>query len=57
MQKKKLGEVSPFPFEDFLLISLDNKWSKIFGEIPKFEVLIDGKGKLNLKSTKSIQYK
>ena len=57
MQTKKLGEVSPYLFEGFLLISLDNNWSKIFGEKPRFEVLIDGKGKLNIKSIKSIQYR
>jgi len=57
MQKKKLGEVSPYLFEGFLLLSLDNKWTKIFGENPRFEVFIDGKGKLNLKSTKSISYR
>jgi len=53
---KKLGEFDSFLFEDHIIISLDRKWLEVFGELPKFEVAIDEKGKLHIKSTKSISY-
>ncbi|GEM_PF-1979097 len=54
---KNLGIYDSFLFDEHILISLDKKWIEVFGEIPKFEVKIDSKGKLHLVSTKSIQYK
>jgi len=53
---KNLGTYDSFLFEEHILISLDKKWIEIFGEIPKFEVKIDKKGKLHIISTRSIQY-
>jgi len=53
---KNLGTYEPFLFENSIIISLDKKWIEVFGELPKFEVKIDNKGKLHMTSTKSIQY-
>lgn len=53
---KNLGTYEPFLFEEHILISLDKKWIEVFGELPKFEVKIDKKGKLCITSTKSIPY-
>lgn len=53
---KKLGEFDSFLFENHIIISLDKKWLEAFGELPKFEAVIDDKGKLHIKSTKSISY-
>ena len=53
---KNLGTYEPFLFENSIIISLDKKWIEVFGEIPKFEIKIDKKGRLHIISTKSIQY-
>jgi len=54
---KKFGkETSTFLFEDYLVLGLEKKWMELFGELPKFESMIDKNGRLVLKSTKSIPY-
>ena len=54
---KKFGnQVSTFLFEDYLVLGLEKKWLEVFGELPKFESMLDKNGRLILKSTKSISY-
>ena len=53
---KKFGkETRTFLFDDYVIMSLHKDWINAFGELPKFESMIDGKGHLVLKSTKSIK--
>ena len=47
---RHIGIVTPFEFEDFLLISLDNKWNKVFDRKFSFKVFLDRKGRLNFVS-------
>ncbi len=52
---KKIQEsVSTFLFDEYLILGLSKKWIEIFGELPKFDAILDKNGKLILKSTKSI---
>jgi len=53
---KNLGTYDSFIFDEHIIISLDEKWIEVFGELPKFDVKIDKKGKLHRISTKSISY-
>jgi hypothetical protein len=50
MEPKKLGEISPYFFEDKLLISLSKDWVSYFGKIPEFEVILDKTGHLVLRT-------
>jgi len=52
---KKLTSVSPYVFENFLIISLDLEWLKLFKKIPTFDVIIDHDGKLHLISKEMIE--
>jgi len=45
---KKIGHVSPYLFENYLIISLDMKWIEICNGIPKFTVMIDNSDRLIL---------
>lgn len=45
-----LGTISPYFFEDKLIISLSKEWINLFNEIPKFKVFLDGKNQLILQS-------
>ena len=40
----------------YLILGLSKDWIKVFDELPKFESMIDKKGRLILRSTKSIKY-
>jgi hypothetical protein len=51
---EKIAEVGTFLFDDYLILGLSKKWLQLLGETPKFEALIDKKGKLILRSTTSI---
>ena len=42
--------ITPYMFEGFLIISLDNKWIDAFGKIPTFEISIDKENYLHLIS-------
>lgn len=44
-----LGTISPYFFEDRLIISLSKEWMKLFNGIPKFKVLLDSKNQLVLQ--------
>ena len=52
--KKIQDNVQTFLFDDYLILGLNKKWIEVFGEIPKFNAMLDKNGKLILKSTKSI---
>ena len=46
-----LGTISPYFFEDKLIISLSREWMKLFNEMPKFKVFLDRKNQLVLQSS------
>jgi len=48
LKLKNVDQVTPYLFENYLIISLDNKWIKVCNGIPKFTVLIDKTGHLVL---------
>ncbi len=48
MTNKKLGVVTPYLHENFLVLALDRKWIEVFGTIPNFTVIIDEKGRFVL---------
>jgi len=50
----KIAEVGTFLFDDYLILGLSKKWMQLLGDTPRFEALIDKKGKLILRSTTSI---
>lgn len=50
MKVFKIGIVTPGLIDGHLIISLDQKWINVFGEIPKFTAIIDDKGRLILQS-------
>jgi len=52
---KKLTSVSPYVFENFLIISLDLEWLKLYKTIPTFEIFIDEEGKLHMISKERIK--
>jgi len=45
--------VTPYLFDNFLLLSLDSKWMGMFGGMLSFNVFIDKQGKLNIVSEES----
>ena len=45
-----LGEISPYFFENKLIISLSKDWVGLFKEKPKFKVTLDKKNRLVLQS-------
>ncbi len=47
---KELGTVQPSLYNDYLILSLDSKWIKLFGGLPVFRIIIDDKGRLCLQS-------
>ncbi len=42
--------VVPYLFENFLILSLDDNWMDVFGQMPSFKVFVDKCGKLNMIS-------
>jgi hypothetical protein len=51
MQKK----ITPYEFEKYLVIALDNKWENLFDEELSFKSFLDKKGRLNIISLQSCQ--
>jgi len=49
---KSIIKVSPYVFEDHLIIAFDKKWLQIFSEVPYFEVTIDKNNRLVLVGPK-----
>lgn len=54
---KKIGQANTFLFEDHIILSFSKDWIEQFGELPKFDILLDDSGKLHLRSTKSTSYR
>jgi len=52
---KNIVHVSPYLFENYLLISLDKKWIEVCNGIPKFVVFIGDDKKLHLVSTQEVK--
>lgn len=52
---KKLISITPYIFENFLLLSLNYDWLNQFGSIPKFDVFIDKNKKLCIISTEMLK--
>ncbi len=53
---KSIIKVSPYVFEDHLVIALDKKWIEVFGGlIPQFIVRINNNRKLVLESISTIE--
>lgn len=48
MKSQQIAQVNPFLMNDHLIISLDQRWIKVFGKIPTFSASIDREGRLNL---------
>ena len=44
-----LEEISPYFFEDKMIISLSREWMRLFKETPKFKVILDKKNRLVLQ--------
>ena len=49
MKQKTIGAITPYFFEDKLIISLSKEWIELFQDIPKFNVIIDAKNRLVLQ--------
>ncbi len=45
-----LKEISPYFFENKLIISLSRDWLRLFKEVPKFKVTLDKRNRLVLQS-------
>ena len=54
---KKIGTVQPYLFEEQLILALTKDWINAFGCVPTFEVLIDDKKNLVLKSKMPLKIK
>ena len=46
--------LTPGFFEDFLILPISKSWITVFGEMPKFSIKINKKGKLVFESIQSI---
>lgn len=53
---KKVCDVAPIIFNDYLVISLSKDWIRYFEKIPNFSVWIDNKGKLLIRSMSEIKF-
>ena len=51
----RIGTVSPFLFDDNLIIALTKDWLDKFSKIPTFDVVINNAGRLCLTSTECIK--
>ena len=49
------NEVSSYLFLDHIILALSKDWLNLFGELPKFVVFFDTKGRLTLRTTKSVK--
>ena len=49
MKQKTIGVITPYFFEDKLIISLSKEWVELFQEIPKFNIIIDNRNRLVLQ--------
>jgi len=45
---KKITEVKSYLFDNYLIVSLSKDWVNVFGEIPRFKVVLDNKKQLCL---------
>jgi len=52
---KKIQTIQPFEFEDKLILSLDRQFLKYFIKFPEFDVYIDSKNHLIIKSREQIR--
>ena len=52
---KKIISITPYLFEGYLIIALDQKWIEKFGTIPTFVVHVDDSQHLHLISKEKIQ--
>ena len=57
MKSKQIAQVTPYLFDQNLIISLDQNWIKVFGKIPTFSVSIDKEGHLILSSKEQVEVK
>ena len=45
---KKFGkEIETYLFDEYVVLGLHKDWINAFGELPKFETMIDGQGRLS----------
>jgi hypothetical protein len=52
---KKLISITPYLFNNFLLLSLNSDWINQFGCIPKFDVFVDKNKKLCIVSMEELK--
>ena len=55
MKNKQIGVITPYLFEDNLLITLSKKWIDVFEKLPTFKVQVDSDRRLNLTSQDQIK--
>lgn len=49
MKSKLITKITPYLFEEYLIIPLHKKWIDVFQKIPEFEVKIDSNNRLVLQ--------
>jgi len=52
---KKLTEVTPYLFEEHLILALSKKWIVSFKNLPSFEVMLDEQKRLHLISKEVVK--
>lgn len=55
MKSKVITRITPYLFEEHLIIPLDKKWLDVFKKIPTFDVRMDNRGRLVITSPSIIK--
>lgn len=45
---RKIGTVTPYMIDDYLVVSLSRNWVNIYQSIPTFDVFLDEKNRMHL---------
>jgi len=54
LKKNFITKITPYLFEDNLILSLSHDWIKVFKKIPDFEVIIDNTNRLVIRSKEKL---
>lgn len=52
---KQITKLTPYLFENFLIIAMDSRWIEVFEKIPTFNVYIDDSQRLHIVSQEVIE--
>ncbi len=52
---KKLISITPYLFENSLILSINSDWINQFGHIPQFDIFIDKNKKLHIVSIEALK--